>query len=230
MSEAKTGIAKSDGKIPAVTLAERVESQIEHDIVEGVFRPGDRLDEEELAARLETSRTPIREALRKLAAAGLVTIRPRVGAMVSRPTIAQVVELFEVVAELEAFAARLAAKRATDTQLDLIAAAHARCEALATTGTAAEYFEANRVFHAAIWDAANNLMLVDQLYSVDKRLSPYRRHITFHPGRQQNSQSEHRLVAEALAARQPEAAENAMRDHVMILSDDALQLARNLRL
>ncbi len=212
------------------TLAERIEARIEADIVEGRLLPGDRLDEEELAERLSASRTPVREALRKLASSGLVSIRPRAGASVARPTITDLVELFEVVAELEAFAARLSCARASEDQLAEIARMHALCEHEAANGTAESYFEVNRRFHGAIWDGSNNSALVDQLRLADRRLSPYRRHITFHPGRCKDSQSEHRKIATALATRSAEAAATEMRDHVMILSEDAVQLARNLRL
>lgn len=225
-SEVAQGLAKQKGR----TLSAIVELQIEQDIIDGLYRPGDRLDEEELAERLSTSRTPIREALRKLAAIDLVTIQPRSGARVSRPNMAQIIELFEVISALEGFAAKLAATRATDEQLAAIKAAHDTCEELAVSGDAKAYFDANGVFHRAIWTAANNLMLIDQITAVDKRLAPYRRQITFHPGRKQDSQSEHAQIARALAERQPEVAEKAMQEHVMILSDDALQLARDLRL
>ena len=212
------------------TLGESVEARIEQDIVEGTFRPGDRLDEEALSTNLGVSRTPVREALRKLASAGLVTIRPRSGAMVTLLTMAQVIDLFEVVSELEAFAACLAAARATDTQMAAIQTAHRACGDLALAGDARAYFDANAVFHEAIWSAANNPVLAEQIMAVNKRLTPYRRQITFHPGRKQDSQTEHDRIAEALALRQPDVANGAMRDHVMILADDALQLARTLRL
>lgn len=217
-------------KDAAKTLAERIEDRIETEIVEGRLRPGDRLDEEELATRLSVSRTPIREALRKLASTGLVTIRPRLGASVARPTMAEIIELFELVAELEAFAARLACERADPAQLEEIAMTHAACQKLADAGTAETYFEANRKFHGAIWQGSNNRALVEQLLQIDRRLSPYRRHITFHPGRRHGSQSEHQKIADALVSRDTQSAAAEMRDHVMILSDDALQLARNLRL
>lgn len=212
------------------TLSVTVESDIEQQIVDGTYRPGDRLDEEELAAKLGVSRTPIREALRKLAANGLIVIRPRSGATVSRPSMAEIIDLFEVVSELEAFAARLAAQRATDKQMADIQSAYRDCGALATAGDAQTYFDANRIFHGAIWAAANNPALTEQIMAVDKRLAPYRRQITFHPARKQDSQSEHDLIAQALADREQDVAANSMRDHVMILSDDALQLARDLRL
>lgn len=214
----------------AATLADTAESRIEAEIIEGHLRPGDRLDEEELAARFSTSRTPVREALRSLASIGLVTVRPRAGATVSRPTVTDILELFELVAELEGSAARLACLRATPEQIAAIVASHAICECEATSGSASAYYRANVTFHRAIWAGTNNRVLAEEIARVDRRLSPYRRHITFHPGRQQASQSEHQKIAEALSCRDAETAEKEMRDHVMILSDDALQLARNLRL
>ncbi|TYC58295.1 GntR family transcriptional regulator [Rhodobacterales bacterium] len=230
MSNRESEVAQDPVKPKGRTLGAIVEFQIEQDIIDGVYRPGDRLDEKELAERLSTSRTPIREALRKLAASDLVTIHPRSGARVSRPNMAEIIELFEVISALEGFAAKLAATRATEDQLAAIKAAHETCEELALSGDAKEYFDANGVFHRSIWKAANNYALIDQITAVDKRLAPYRRQITFHPGRKQNSRSEHAQIAKALAERQPEIAEKAMLDHVMILSDDALQLARDLRL
>ncbi|MGJ8624998.1 MAG: GntR family transcriptional regulator [Yoonia sp.] len=213
-----------------LTLSATVMMQIEHDIVAGTYRPGDRLDEEELATKLGVSRTPIREALRNLEANGLVVIRPRSGATVSRPSITEIIDLFEVVSELEAFAARLAAIRANDTQLAAIQTSYRACEKLATAGNAQAYFDANGLFHGTIWAGANNPALTEQIMVVDKRLAPYRRQVTFHPARKQSSQSEHDQIALALAQRQPDVAQSAMREHVMILSDDALQLARDLRL
>lgn len=212
------------------TLSERIETRIEADIVEGRVLPGDRLDEEELATRLSASRTPVREALRKLASSGLVTIRPRIGASVARPTMTDLVDLFEVVAELEAFAARLTCMRAKDDQLARIAKMHSLCEQEAANGTAESYFGVNRQFHSAIWEGSNNRALVEQLHLADRRLAPYRRHITFHPGRCKDSQSEHRKIAKSIATRSADVAATEMRDHVMILSEDAIQLARNMRL
>lgn len=212
------------------TLANTVETQIERDIVEGKLLPGDRLDEEELAARLSTSRTPVREALRSLASTGLVTIRPRAGAIVSRPTVSEVVELFEVIAELEALAARLACLRARDDRMRTIMEMHELCCKEAETGSADSYYEANILFHRSIWIASENGVLLEQIEQVNRRLTPYRRNITFNPGRKQGSEAEHETITKALGQRDAETAANAMRHHVMILSDDVLHLARNLRL
>lgn len=212
------------------TLSASVQTMVERDIVLGRFKPGDRLDEEELAKVYETSRTPIREALRSLASVGMVSIRPRRGAVVVRPTVSEIVEAFEIVAELEALAARLACERADDARIRDIGRLHQLCKTAALTGTADEYLDANNRFHEAIWKASGNTFLVEQIRLVERRLAPYRHAITFEPGRQQRGLEEHEDIALALSKRDPATAAISMRKHVMILADDALNLARNLRL
>lgn len=214
----------------AKTLSEIVREKIETEIVDGRLKPGDKLDEVVLAARLHASRTPVREALRALASAGLVNITPRLGATVDRPTVSQVIELFEVVAELEGVAARLATERGDDAARAAIAAAHDACTRTARFGAADAYYAANSVFHHAIWTAGGNQTLAAQIIAADKRLAPYRRFITFRPGRTQTALAEHETIARAIQARDGEAAAQAMRAHVRILGDDALTMARNLRL
>src|SRR5258707_12934921 len=100
MSETKT-----------TTLAETIRQNLADDILHGVYPPGARLDENGLARRFNLSRTPVREALRQLTSAGLVEMRPRRGVIVSLPTESTLAEMFEVMGELEASCARLAAQR-----------------------------------------------------------------------------------------------------------------------
>src|SRR5262245_12112967 len=91
--------------------AEEIRENIEQRIVEGEFEDGQRLDEVSLAKRFGVSRTPLREALRMLGGSGLVELIPRRGAFVRHPGIVELVEMFEVMAELEALCGRLAARR-----------------------------------------------------------------------------------------------------------------------
>ena len=93
--------------------SDALRDHLEEDILTGALRPGDRLDEMSLAERFGVSRTPIREALFHLAAAGLIDNRPKRGAIVAEIGPRQLVEMFEVMAELEGMCARLAARRAT---------------------------------------------------------------------------------------------------------------------
>ncbi len=105
-------------------LSEQLCEKIEEQIVTGALRPGARLDEQELAAEFGVSRTPIREALIQLASAGLVDTRPRRGAVVAEIEPHRLCEMFDVMAELEAMCARLAARRITEDEIASLRAAH----------------------------------------------------------------------------------------------------------
>src|SRR4029453_2541526 len=93
--------------------AEALRDEIEQDIVTGRLKPGERLDEQSLAARFAVSRTPIREALMQLASTGLVSLQPRRGAFVASLSFKDVIERFEVMAALEGMCGSLAARRIT---------------------------------------------------------------------------------------------------------------------
>lgn len=212
------------------TLAVGLQATIEREIVEGVFGPGQKLDELVIAERFGVSRTPVREALRALAAVGLVEFSPRVGAVVARPTISEVMDLFELVAELEGLAARLAAERMTPESERTILAAHEACRLAAHSFDPEAYYSANGVFHRAIRKAAANGALDREIEQLDKRLSPYRRFITFRPGRTETALREHEGIAGAIAARDGERAAKAMRAHVHVLADDVFALVKTLKL
>jgi DNA-binding GntR family transcriptional regulator len=211
------------------TLALELRSAIETQIVDGKLAPGQKLDEAVLAAHFEVSRTPVREALRALAAVGLVEFRPRVGAIVAKPTVSEVMDLFELVAELEGAAARLACERMEPADETVIFEALESCRAAAGSFDPGDYYAVNGRFHRAIHAAAHNEALSREITLLDKRLSPYRRFITFRPGRTETALREHDRVAEALAERDGDRAAAAMREHVRILRDDAFTLARSLR-
>jgi DNA-binding GntR family transcriptional regulator len=212
------------------TLVEKLTAAIQVDILEGRLRPGDRLEEIALSQKYEVSRTPIREALRQLAATQLVELRPRLGAVVASPTAGEVVDLFELVAELEGMAARLAVERLDDSNLIAIEKAHATCQSAAKGNDAAAYYHVNRTFHSAIHSAAKNLVLLDEIEALDKRLSPYRRFITFRAGRTQTALREHDEILHAIQKRDPAKAGLSMRDHVRILGEDTALLVKGLRM
>ena len=176
------------------------------------------------------SRTPVREALRQLAATRLVELRPRLGAVVASPTAGEVLDLFELVAELEGVAARLASERADDVALAGIEAVHHRCQTAALGKNAAAYYRINHDFHDAIHAASGNRALMQEIAALDRRLSPYRRFITFRAGRTETAVREHEQIVRALVKRDSGLAEAAMRDHVRILGDDAAVIVKGLRL
>ena len=230
MSDTRISKRKRDRTGRQEPLVARLVSAIQAEILEGSLKPSERLEELALSKRFKVSRTPIREALRQLAATRLVELRPRLGAIVASPTAGEVLDLFELVAELEGIAARLASERADDVALARIEAAHEHCLKAAGGPNAAAYYRVNQDFHSAIHSATGNRALVQEIGALDRRLSPYRRFITFRAGRTETALREHEQIVRALAKRDSGLAQAAMRDHVRVLGDDAAVLVKGLRL
>src|SRR5438105_6419912 len=130
-------------KIKSGTRAEKLREAIEESIATGAFAPGMHLDETELAQRFGVSRTPLREALIQLSSIGIVALRPRRGAVVAEVTPQRLLEMFEVMAELEAMCGRLAARRMTDNELAALQRAHEACREAYIAGDADLYYRQN---------------------------------------------------------------------------------------
>lgn len=196
--------------------AQTLREAIEDDIAVGRYPPGARLDEVTLANRFAVSRTPIREALIELSVAGLVEIRPRRGAFVREIGISRLVEMFQVMAELEAMSVRLAARRMTTEDLEALRSAHEACCVAAASGTPDEYFRANESFHEAIYAGSHNEFLAEQARALQNRLKAYRRLQLRVRNRVNTSLAEHQAVVDAVLAGDAEAAERALRSHILI--------------
>ncbi len=189
---------------------------LEQEIVTGTLQPGTRLDESLLAERFGVSRTPIRETLTKLAATGLVEIRPRRGAIVASITIKDLMNMFEVMAELEAMCARLAARRITPDEKIALAKAQDDCAALVNSDEHDEYYAKNMILHELIYKASHNDFLIKQTMDLRTRLSPHRRLQVRIPGRMATSSEEHENLVNAILNGQAENAEKLTREHVTI--------------
>ena len=189
---------------------------LEQDILAGVLKPGDRLDERQLGLRFGLSRTPIREALVQLGAIGLAISGPRRGTVVAEVTLAELIEMFEVMVELEALCARLAARRMTPAQIARLEARHSAAQPLAEAGDHDGYYLANVQFHEALYAGARNAFLERQTLWLSRRLSPYRRLQLRRPGRLATSNREHAQIIDAVSRADPEAAARVMRQHVTV--------------
>jgi DNA-binding GntR family transcriptional regulator len=211
-----------------VPLSQAIRVTLEDDIVTGVLPPGTHLEENELAERFGASRTPVREALQQLAAAGVVEIRPRRGAIVPQPDINVVVELFEAMAELEAACARLAARRMTEDDRRALLDAHERCKK-AQSGSADQYYQENEAFHLAIYQAGHNRILEEQAVALLRRLRPYRRLQLRLPRRMETSLGEHEALQQAVLAGEGDRAAQIARDHVLVQGDGFSDLMALLR-
>ena len=138
-------------------------------------------------------------------------------------------EMFELMATLESFAAQKAAHRATAANLVSIREAHNNCIYVTKTNDPAIYFTANQEFHEQIYKAAHNSVLFEQIMTLNKRLAPYRRLVTFRPGRIEESNEEHAAILSAIEQNATNDASLAMRNHLDLLADDALTLARAIK-
>ena len=208
--------------VPVVTetRAESLRRSLEQQIVRGELRPGDRLDEVELAERFNVSRTPVREALHALAAAGLIEMRSRQGATVSTVSISMLLEMFQIMAELEGLCASFAARRANAAQRRNLQAIHERLVRVIQDDEPEAFYEVNREFHEAIYDASNSEFIAEQTLALRNRVSPYRRYVTFLPGRMTATLDEHERVLNAILTADSAGAQAAMRDHVTLLGDN----------
>jgi DNA-binding GntR family transcriptional regulator len=208
--------------------SERLREAIEEEIATGKLLPGAHLDELELAARFGVSRTPVREALSLLVGEGLVENRPRRGAVVAQLTPHRLIEMFEVMAELEAMCARLAARRMGDDDLAAIEAAHEECRGAAAARDADAYFYANERFHYALYRAGHNDFLFDQCAALQRKLRPYRRLQLRVRNRLQKSFDEHQGILDALRKGDGEAAVENVRGHVIVQGERFADLVASL--
>ncbi|MEY2874564.1 MAG: hypothetical protein RLZZ373_1935 [Pseudomonadota bacterium] len=210
-------------------ISDRLRETIEEQITTGELAPGSALDEALLVERHGVSRTPVREALIQLAAEGLVELRPRRGAVVAQATPQRLVEMFEVMAELEAMCARLAARRLRDDDLGAMDAALACCEQAALQRDPDAYFYANEDFHRALYTASHNDFLVEQTLALQRKLRPYRRLQLRVRHRMQHSLAEHAEILAALRQGHAEQAMEATRRHVVVQGERFADLLASLQ-
>ena len=170
-------------------------------IVEGALVPGSKIPERDLCERFGVSRTPLREALKVLAAEGLVVLAPNRGAWVSEITISELEEVFPVMGALEALSGELACARITDAQLKQIRKIHDRMIKHYEAGQLTEYFEANQMIHETILEAAGNATLSSQYRSLATRIRRARYIANMSDVRWRQAVSEHEDILQALSDR-----------------------------
>lgn len=196
--------------------ADSITERLEEQIFDGTFSDGDRLDEVRLAEQFSVSRTPLREALQRLNQSGLVELIPRRGAFVRQPGPIELVEMFEVMAELEAVCGRLAAKRISNKALSELHDANQKCQAAVDSQQPDVYYVENAIFHIIIYRESGNSFLENEVSILHRRLQPFRRQQLRLRGRMAQSMSEHRAIVEALEKGDAEATANALRSHVAV--------------
>ncbi|SBW12368.1 Transcriptional regulator, GntR family [uncultured Alphaproteobacteria bacterium] len=197
-----------------MSLADQVSAALEKEIVLGELAPGLHLDEGSLADRFGTSRTPVREALARLAASGLVELRPRRGAAVAAIDDAAMAQRFEALAGLEGLCAYYAAERMTAEQRLALRDAHRRCRGPAESGELDRYDAADMIFHRLLMEGCRNDILIEQTIAVRRLVKPWRRLQLAGPGRIDAAWREHEAIVAAVAAGHAAEAERLTRAHV----------------
>ena len=195
----------------------KIRDSLEQRIVEGELGNGKRLDETELSGFYGVSRTPVREALQRLAESGLAEHLPRRGTFVRSPSLSQLVEMFEVMAELECMAIRLATRRATSNDIDALEKDNETCRASVTANDTKKYYEINARLHGRIYQMSGNSFLANEARRLHDRLRPFRRLQLRVRGRMEESMAEHDIILAALRDGDADRAMETMKKHITIV-------------
>ncbi len=212
--------------IPRQVLHREVALRLRQRIVEGHLAPGAKLNERELSESLRVSRTPLREAIRMLAAEGLVELLPNRGAVVAQMSEQDVADTFEVIAGLEAQSGELAAQRITEGQLAEIRALHYEMLAAFTRRDLPTYYRFNAQIHTHINAAAGNRALTQTWANVNARLQSLRFRSNFDEAKWKRAMKEHNRMIDLLAARDGAGLRALMSAHLLHKRDAVLDLMR----
>jgi DNA-binding GntR family transcriptional regulator len=210
-------IVRPDGpgvRADRLTRAEELRLQLADEIVRGTLAPGAALDETDIARRFSVSRTPVREALRQLAASGLVEARAHRGAVVAQPSIERLGGMFEAMAELEALCAGMAAERMTPAERHRLEAIHEELRVLSHAGDPDRFHAVNEQFHSFIYAGSQNGHIAEITLATRKRVQPFRRAQFRNLGRLAQSHAEHDRVVVAILRGDRNGAAGAMRAHI----------------
>jgi DNA-binding GntR family transcriptional regulator len=193
-------------------------------IVEGAIAPGAKLNERALAEQLHVSRTPLREAIRMLAAEGLVDLLPNRGAVAAQLSLQDIADTFELVAGLEGQSGELAAERITERELSEIRALHFEMLAAHTRRDLPTYYRLNATIHNQINAAARNPVLTDTYRTVNARLQALRFRSNLDEGKWARAVQEHERMIELLGARDGTRLRKLLVTHVEHKCDAVLAL------
>ena len=212
--------------IRSTVLHEQVARKLRTLLVEGRIAAGAKLNERELSERLQVSRTPLREAIRQLAAEGLVELKPHRGAVAIALDEAEVQHSFELMAALEGLSGELAAQRITDAELQAIRALHFEMLAAFTRRDLSAYYRLNAQIHAAINAAAKNPVLTRIYAQTNARLQALRFRSNFDERKWKRAVREHSQMIDALAARDAAGLRQLLITHLNHKRDVVLEMMR----
>lgn len=213
-------------EIARFQLHDQVASRLRAMLVEGRIPPGAKLNEREMCELLRVSRTPLREAIKLLAAEGLVDLLPNRGAVAVKLGEADVLHTFEVLAGLEGMSGELAAQRITDAEVAEVRALHYEMLACFARRDLSGYYRINAQIHTAINDAAKNPLLTKTYRSVNARVQALRFRTNQDEVKWKQAVKEHDRIVEVLEARDAAALRTVLIEHLDHKRDTVLDLMR----
>jgi len=195
-------------------LREIVFEALREAIIQGRLKPGERLMEIQLAEDMGVSRTPVREAIRKLELEGFVVMIPRKGAYVAGISLHDITDVFEVRAALESLAAGLAAERISEEELEELERSHAQIAEVSDGSKLDTVVERDIKFHDTIYKASRNKVLIQIILRLQDQLRRFRSTTLAQPGRTRVAVKEHRQIVDAISSRDVELAQVLAREHI----------------
>lgn len=195
-------------------LREIVFETLRKAILDGTLKPGERLMEVQMAEDMGVSRTPVREAIRKLELEGLVLMIPRKGAYVSGISSKDIADVFEVRASLESLAAGLAAERIGEEELEALNRMMVQVTINSELGDMEKLVQSDTDFHEQIYRASRNLRLVQIIHNLRDQIQRFRSASLAHPGRIKETLEEHKNLLEAISQRDIVAARRLAQEHI----------------
>lgn len=202
-------------------LREMVFESLREAIIQGRLKPGERLMEIQLAEEMGVSRTPVREAIRKLELEGFVVMVPRKGAYVADISVKDIADVFEVRAALEGLAAGLAAERITTEELEELDRALTKTYEVSKHDLNA-IVETDTNFHALIYRASRNERLVQIISNLADQIQRFRATSLAQPGRTKLAIEEHAKIVDAISDRNVELAQTLAREHIELAEQTLL--------
>jgi len=193
------------------TLREKILEMIRDAILKGTMKPGERVSEPELAERFGISRTPIREAFRQLESEGYLEVIPRKGAVVASLSERDIEEFYAIKIILEGFAAKMAAEKLSEKDIERLESINERLQKIADDGDVKSFFRVHNEFHDLFIKAAGNDKLYEMINQLVMRFKRLRLASLSQPGRMEISVEEHRNMIEAFKNHDGERADSLVR-------------------
>lgn len=196
------------------SMVQRIEAALMDDIAAGALAPGERLDEVTLTERFCVSRTPVREALGRLTAQGILVQGEKRGVRVASYSREELSQIFETMHEIEAACARMAAQRLTLLVRGEIREAQDRCVIAAQKGDLQAYMRANEAFHMAIYRATGNTYMAELASDFRRRTGPFRAKKFATKADLVASAESHEALIAGIFSEDSKAAVDGMREHM----------------